>query len=196
MLTPIPNAFPRTRFVAFILNTLAVYVLALHISPWLVGRWYAWVTPTLHIATRTSPGDWLMQHFEIALAIPALLVGYLTVRQKVTLATFAWVVPTLVLIHRLLTFRDSHYSVLGGRTVSPFGYFFDIQRVMPTFLNPVASDPVQVLAQITITAPFYAGVAYSLGALAAKYRIVETLFSHEPSAEEQQVSVAAANDRD
>jgi hypothetical protein len=45
--------------------------------------------------------------------------------------------------------------------------------------NPLASDPVRVLAQMTITAPFYAGIAYSLGALASKHQLLTKLFTFE-----------------
>jgi hypothetical protein len=62
-------------------------------------------------------------------------------------------------------------------------YFFEIQRVIPTFRNPLAGDPVRVLAQMYVTAPFYAGVAYSLGALAERYRLLQTVFKHGPRTE-------------
>jgi len=54
---------------------------------------------------------------------------------------------------------------------------------MPTFANPLASDPVRVLAQISITAPFYAGVAYSLGALVSKHQLLIKLFTFEKHGE-------------
>jgi hypothetical protein len=50
---------------------------------------------------------------------------------------------------------------------------------MPTFANPLASDPERVVAQIFVTAPFYAGLAYSVAALAAKRKVVQTLFTFE-----------------
>jgi hypothetical protein len=58
-------------------------------------------------------------------------------------------------------------------------YFFDIVRVMPVMPHQRAflvSDPIRVWAQMSVTAPFYAGVAYSLGALAWKHRLAASLF--------------------
>ena len=63
-------------------------------------------------------------------------------------------------------------SVLVGDSMSVFTYFFHIERVMPTMTNPIASDPIRVLAQMTVTAPFYAGVAYSLGAWSATRKLI------------------------
>lgn len=51
---------------------------------------------------------------------------------------------------------------------------------MPTFADPLASDPVRVFAQMFVTAPFYAGVAYSFGAMVEKYRLFETIFVNKP----------------
>jgi hypothetical protein len=58
-------------------------------------------------------------------------------------------------------------------------YFFDIEKVMPTWANPLAGDPVRVAAQMFVTAPFYAGVAYSLGAVLSKRELVNKLFTFD-----------------
>ena len=58
-------------------------------------------------------------------------------------------------------------------------YFFDIQKVMPTWANPLASDPERVAAQMFVTAPFYAGLAYSLGALMSKHQLLVKPFTFE-----------------
>jgi hypothetical protein len=60
--------------------------------------------------------------------------------------------------------------------MSAFSYFFDIQTSMPTMKDFAANDPVRALAQIIVTAPFYAGIGYSLGALAAKRTLLKRLF--------------------
>jgi hypothetical protein len=64
-------------------------------------------------------------------------------------------------------------SVFIGTAVTRFGYFFDIQKVGPTW------DPVRVADQLLVTGPFYAGVAYSLGAFLAKHRVLVNLFTFE-----------------
>jgi hypothetical protein len=57
-------------------------------------------------------------------------------------------------------------------------YFFDIQKTAPTWANPFASDPVRVVAQMFVTAPF-AGVAYSARALLSKHEVLTKLFTFE-----------------
>jgi hypothetical protein len=63
--------------------------------------------------------------------------------------------------------------------MSAFKYFFDIQQVMPTLENSLATDPVRVLAQMSVTAPSYAGLAYSLGELAWNRGLLAALFKLE-----------------
>lgn len=50
---------------------------------------------------------------------------------------------------------------------------------MPTLSDIVhgdfGADPRRIDTQLFITAPFYAGVAYSLGALASKYQLLRKL---------------------
>ena len=184
---------------AFILHTYVVYFCAMHLSQWLVFHWFGWVAPILQISTSIPATDWYLQHFELATILPALLVGYInvarffpaTVRsylhegQSGSIAAWAWSVPTVVLIYRMLMYHPPS-SVLLGTSVTAIEYFFDIQKVMPTLANPLASDPVRVLAQMSITAPFYAGVAYSLGALASKHQLLTKLFAFEKHGETTQ----------
>ena len=84
-------------------------------------------------------------------------------------------IPAVVLLWRLVAFHAPS-SVLYSRSLSALGYYFDIQHVMPTFSSPLASDPVRVWAQMSVTAPFYAGVAFSAGAVVWKRRLLPRLF--------------------
>jgi len=158
------------RLGAFGLHTLAVYVCAVHLSPWLVGRWFAWGVRVLQISVATQPGDWYLQHLELTSIVPAALAGYITARRLDSVATWAYVVPMLVLAYKMLRYQAPS-SILIGRSVSVARYFLEIAHFMPTMSNPTASDPVRVLAQMTFTAPFYAGVAYSLGAWISKQEL-------------------------
>lgn len=163
------------RLGAFGLHTLAVYVCAVHLSPWLVGRWFAWGAHVLQISVATLPGDWYLQHLALASIVPAVLAGYIAARQPGSVATWAWGIPTLVLAYGMLRYHATS-SVLIGSSMSAARYYFDIEQTMPTMMNPTASDPVRVLAQMTVTASFYAGVAYSLGAWSAKRKLITKLF--------------------
>jgi hypothetical protein len=185
----------RSSFVwlgLFLLNSIVVYMCALHLSPVLVGRWFAWVTPIVGFPSGMPPTDWYLQHLELMTIVPALVAGYIDmgrflpalVGKKIgqwrsdSAASRAWIVPCAVLFYRMLAFHAPS-SVLYGSSMSAFRYFFEIQQVMPTFRNPLASDPVRVLAQMSVTAPFYAGMAYSLGAIAWRYQLLQSVVKHK-----------------
>lgn len=143
------------RVPAFAMHTLTVYILAVHVSPWLVGRWYAWIIPLLQVSTVTPAADWYLQHLELVSILPALVAGYFVACRPGSVATWAWTVPTAMLTYKMLQYQAPS-SVLGG-SLSAVNYFFEIERVMPTMRYVTPGDPLRVLAQMTITAPFYAG---------------------------------------
>lgn len=200
MAAPEPIAIEKKSFVgyvaAFILHTYLAYTCAMHLSPWLVFHWFGWIAPILQISISIPATDWYLQHFELTTILPTLFVGYINVARFFpavvrsylhegrigSIATWAWSIPTIVLLYRMLMYHAPS-SVLVGTSVTAIAYFFDIQKVMPTFANPLASDPVRVWAQMSTTAPFYAGVAYSLGALASKHQLLTKLFTFEKHGE-------------
>jgi hypothetical protein len=177
---------------AFALHTAVVYTCALHISMFLVGRWFAWGAPILQIPSRVPPADWYLQHFELVTIIPALLAGYVNVVRFVpaivgrpiwdahfdSAITWAWCVPALVLLCRMLQYHAPS-SVLFGTSLTAVKYFFEIEKVAPTWPHLNAGDPVRVADQMLVTAPFYAGVAYSLGAFLSKHQLLIKLFTFE-----------------
>jgi hypothetical protein len=155
----------------------------------LVFHWFRWVAPIFSVSTSVSPPDWYLQHFELMTVLPALLIGYVNIARflpdaqrtlmhegRHSIATWAWVLSTLVLAYRMLEFRAPG-SVLRASSMTALKYFFDIQTVAPTFQNPLASDPIRVWAQFSFTAPFYAGVAYSLGTLGSKHQFADKTFT-------------------
>ena len=180
---------------AFMLHTYVAYACAMHLSEWLVFHWFGWVAPIVHVSIGIPAADWYLQHFELMTILPALVVGYLNVARILpaiirnfiheghhSIATWAWTFPTLVLVYRMLEYHAPS-SVLFGSSMTAIKYFFEIQTVMPTRHNPLASDPVRVWAQMSVTAPFYAGIAYSLGALVSKHQLLTKLFVFEKHGE-------------
>jgi hypothetical protein len=173
----------------FLLDTFLVYVCAIHLSPMLVGRWFAWIVPALGIRSSVTPANWYMRHLELATIVPAFIAGYIdpgrflpaTIGKQIatwrsgSAASRAWIIPTAFLLWRLLSFHAPR-SVLYGSSMSAFGYYFDIQHVVPTLSNLLAGDPVRVWSQMSVTAPFYAGVAFSVGALVWEYRMLPGMF--------------------
>lgn len=177
-----PGALPVGSFA---LHTTAAAICALHFGPWLLSRWFAWIVPLTGMAYHAPTGnDWL-QHFELTSIVPAILVGYVLSRHFPGMATRAWILPTLILAYKLLTFTAPYSSILIAPHVSTrFFYFFDIQRTMLTLTPGFGGvDPIRSAEQITVVAPFYAGVAYSVGALAARHSLLEKFLGHSRSME-------------
>lgn len=172
----------------FLLNTFLVYMCA-HFSRILVGKWLPMIANAFSSPIYGSPWDWYLRHLELVSIPPALAAGYFdigrflpaTIGRRIgewrsgAAGTWAWIVPTFLLLYKMAIFRAPS-SVLVGTSMSTFSYFFDIQKVMPTLENPLVSDPVRVLRQLYLTAPFYAGVAFSMGALVWKRRLLSRFF--------------------
>jgi len=186
---PVRDGWGFGSLVALGIHTFVVYACALHLSPWLVYHWFGWVAPMLQISSSTPATDWYLQHLEMMTIVPALVLGHVnvirffhpTIRSYFgsgSAAAWAWAVPVIVLGYKMLLY-DASSSVLYGTSMSAIGYFLDIQKVMPTRSNFLTSDPIRVLAQMTVTAPFYAGIAYSLGGLASKHRLLAKFFTSE-----------------
>jgi len=178
MVAPIPvvlvdKPISRTgRAVFLFLHTIAVYVCVLFFSPQVVSFWFRWLAPRLQINSNITYYAWLWHHVLLVSVAPALIVGYLTVRRLNSMATWAWAVPALVLAYKMLTYHASG-SVLYENRVSLFQYFFGVIQAD----DPFVVDPWRLLMQWDVTAPFYAGVAYSAGALLSKHGVFKSLFT-------------------
>ena len=161
----------------FALHTTAAAVCGLHLFPWLLSRWYVWIMPLSGLSSHAPTGnDWL-QHFELTSIVPALVLGYLLPRYLRRMATYAWVLPAVILVYKLLTFTEPQVSVLAPHSSTRWEYFFVIQRTMPTFTPGFGGvDPIRVAEQIDFVAPFYAGLAYSAGAVAETHDLVKRIF--------------------
>jgi hypothetical protein len=170
----------------FALHTAAAAICGVHLGPWLLSRWYVWMLPltgrTIHIPT----GNDHLQNFEVVSVVPALVLGYLLARRFGRFAGYAWVLPTVVLAYKLLTFTEPFASVLAASSsMTRFEYFFVIQRRIPTFTPGFGGvDPIRVALQMTVVAPFYSGLAYSVGALADKRNFLDRVFRRSPIQDE------------
>jgi hypothetical protein len=175
---------------AFAVHTFLVYFLATNLSPILVGRWFAWALPAIQFHTVISPRDWYLQNLELITILPALIGGYINlprfvptvvagqIREVLPGGAWAWIIPTLVLLYKMAAY-GAPSSVFYSGSHSAFKYFFQIVPHMPRWEEIVqgnlGADPVRISAQLFVTAPFYAGVSYSVGALASKYEVIQKL---------------------
>jgi hypothetical protein len=178
----------------FSLHTTAAAICGIHFGPWLLSRWYAWILPLLGMSSHTPTGnDWL-EHFELTSIVPALVVGYLLSRHLGRLATYAWVLPTAILVYKLLTFTEPQASVLVPHSSMRWEYFFVIQRRMPTLaLGFGGIDPIRLAEQINVVAPFYAGLAYSAGAIAEMHDLLMRIFGNSRTQAETETTQLEEN---
>ena len=177
---------------ALAVHTFLVYFLAANVSPILVGRWFAWVLPALQFHPAISPRDWYLQNLELITVVPAVIGGYINlprfvptvvggqITEALPSAAWVWIIPTLVLLYKMAVY-EAPSSVLYSGSHSAFKYFFEIMPHMPKWEEIVQgnldADPTRLFAQLYVTAPFYAGVSYSAGALASKHGVIQKLRS-------------------
>ena len=176
---PTPQvAMPKTKVVSrwelawFALHVATVYVLVKFVTPWLAGWAYGKLLPFLQIHPSSSVYEFEFSHVFLFSLIPALIAGAVTARFKHKVAQLVWIVPMAVLAYKLATFSSPH-SVLYNPPSSPiWHYYFGGDFLIPQFHSwrefweAASSNPdmARGMAQLTFTAPFYAGVAYSLAA--------------------------------
>ncbi|HUE53858.1 MAG TPA: hypothetical protein VMO80_16055 [Terriglobales bacterium] len=161
----------------FALHTTTVALCSIFLAP-RVGRWLAWLLTGS--ATMPGAGDYYLQHMELLAILPTLVIGYVVSRHFPRLAIWAWTLPTIILVYNLLTFTNPSRSVMFSDPWSRFTYFFVIQRSMPVLAPGFGGvDVIRVVQQMFVAAPFYSGLAYTLGALAARHNLLQT-FSAGP----------------
>ncbi len=182
--------WPGTEAIgAFALHTTAAAVCGIHFGPWLLSRWFVWILPLAGISSGTPRADYWLQHLELVSVVPALVAGFVVSRYFEKLSSWAWILPTIILSYKLLTFTNAHASVFASDPWAGFSYYFVIQQHMPIFdsFGFGGSDPVRVAAQMTVVVPFYSGVAYSVGAILRKYKVTDRIASSLRSEREPEV---------
>lgn len=155
----------------FALHLLAVYALALAISPLLLGFFYRHIATQIEQGTSIPELQYYFAHLFLATFVPAIAAGYLNFRYRHAAALWIWLVPTAILVYKLLTLQPP--SVFNGRWSGVFAYFFSSDWSVPTSAQEAFSSNLQgmrvYIAQTNYSAPFYAGAAYSIGAFARKH---------------------------
>jgi hypothetical protein len=159
------------QIVWFLLHVAVVYAIVNFCTAWLAGWTREKLFPLLQIRT-TSSGqfEFLFSHLLEFSFVTAFLTGLVNARPKHRVAQFVWLVPTAILAYKLAIFPAP--SVLQSQLTAAFHQYFGGGFLIREFrdwhdfwsiagLNP---DMKRGMAQMTFTAPFYAGVGYSLAA--------------------------------
>jgi hypothetical protein len=138
-------------------------ILAFWLDPWHASTSFA----ATYVFERS---EFLFSHIFVFSFLPAFAVGLISAGFKHSVAQFVWLVPAVVLAYKFLTFPAS--SVLQSQFQVAFHQYFGSGFQIPQFrdwhefwiimrTNP---DMLRGKAQLDFTAPFYAGIGYSVAA--------------------------------
>jgi hypothetical protein len=154
----------------FLLDLAAVYVLVELIVPWLIGWTHNSLLPILQHPFRSGRFEFAYSHILAFSFIPAFLLGLINARFRRKAAQFVWLVPAAILAYKFVTFPSP--SVFQRQFSTAFHQYFGGGFVIPEsrswqeFASIATSnaDMTRGMVQLRFTAPFYAGVGYSLAA--------------------------------
>jgi len=168
-----PTFFLRLSW--FALHLAAVYFVVKFVSLPLAGWTRNWLLPLVQEPTSTGSFEFFFSPIFFFACAPAFCLGILASQFKHRAAHFVWLVPAGILAYKLLTFRAVAASVLQRPPASipiAFHQYFGDDFHIPEYrdfhdlFQIAASSPdmARGMDQLTFTAPFYAGVAYSIAA--------------------------------
>lgn len=154
----------------FFLHLAMVYAIVNFCTPWLAGWTRGRLLPLLQRRTPSSSQfEFLSSHLLAFSFVPAFLTALVNARFKHRVAQFVWLVPTAILAYKFATFPAP--SVLQNQLSAAFHQYFGGGFLIGEFrswddLRSLYSNPdmTRCMAQFFYTAPFYAGVGYSVGA--------------------------------
>jgi hypothetical protein len=159
------------KFVWFVAHLAVVYLVVNWVTSWLAGWFQGFLLPALVWPKSESQFQFLFSHVFAFSFVPAFLISLANVRFKQNVVAYVWLVPTMILSYKLLTFTTP--SVLQNHASSAFHQYFGGGFSIPEYRNwqefwsitASSADMERGLAQMRFTAPFYAGLAYSIGGL-------------------------------
>jgi hypothetical protein len=154
----------------FLFHVAVVYAITTFCTTWLAGWTRGTLLPLLQRPTSSSSFEFLFSHLLVFSFVPAFAVGLINARFKHKAAQFVWLVPTVILVYKFLTFPAP--SVFHSQFSSAFhqyfggGFLIREFRDWHDFWTLVRSNPdmMRGKAQLDFTAPFYAGIGYSVAA--------------------------------
>ena len=167
---PVGHVGVAWQILWFLLHLAAVYSIVKICTPWLAGWTRGILLPLLQHPTPSGRFEYLYSHVFGFSFIPASLAGLVNARFKHEAAQFVWLVPAAILAYKFATFAAS--SVLQSQFSAAFHQYFGGGFMIPEFRDwhdfwaivGSNSDMTRGLAQLEFTAPFYAGVGYSVAA--------------------------------
>ena len=175
----------------FFPHLIAVYAIVNFFTPWLAGWTWGKLLPILQHPTSSGRFEFLFSHILAFSFVPTFLFGMINAKFKHKAAQFVWFVPAAILAYEFATFPTT--SVFQSHFPAAFHQYFGGGFLIPEYHDwhefwSIAGsyDMTRGMAQLKFTAPFYAGVGYSLAAWIGRRtdlnrRIVEKVTMWEES---------------
>jgi len=154
----------------FLFHLAVVYAIVNVCTP-LLARWTRdTLLPLLQHPSSSGRFEYLYSHLFVFSFIPGFVGGFVNARFRHKAAQFVWLLPAVILAYKFRMFPSP--SVLQGQRSAAFHQYFGGGFTIPDFRNwqeflSIAgsnSDMARGRAQTNFTAPFYAGIGYSLAA--------------------------------
>jgi hypothetical protein len=150
----------------FPLHQAAVYLLAEYGIVALSAQIHNVVLPVLQIPSPESRLQFLFNHFPMFCAICGIVIGGVAASYRHRSALMVWLLPAVILGYELAIFPAGLYQdhwALASRHYFAGGFLIpEFQNFKEMFRN-WNSDNSRGIDQLRFTAPFYVGVAYSIG---------------------------------
>jgi hypothetical protein len=153
----------------FLFHLAAVYATVKFCTPWLAGWTRGTLLPLLQLPASSGRFEFLFSHVFAFSFIPAFLLGMINAKFKHKAAQFVWVVPAAILAYKFSTFPAP--SVWQSQFPAAFRQYFGGGFLVPEYGNwdefwsiAASYDVTRGMVQLKFTAPFYAGIGYSLAA--------------------------------
>lgn len=172
------SAIAGRQVLRFFLHLAALYL----VVNLCVSSFAAWIyrvfLSALQIHTTRSGFEFLFSHLLFFSFVPGFLSGLLNARFRHRVAEFVWIVPVVALLYKLATFPATGSVLLQSHSWPAIHEYFSGGFLVPEvhtwegftglFSNP---DLVRGIHQLRFTAPFYAGIAYSLAAALSRHNL-------------------------
>jgi hypothetical protein len=158
----------RVQVLRFALHLATVYAITTFCTSRLAVWTHGTLLPLLREPSSSTSSEFLFSHLLAFSFVPAFTVGLINARFKHKVAQFVWLVPTVILFFKFLSFRST--SVLHSQLSLAFHHYFGGGFLIPEFRDwhdfwttvGSNSDLKRAMAQLSFTAPFYAGIGYSV----------------------------------
>lgn len=150
----------------FFPHLAAVYAAVELCTPWLAGWTRGTLLPLLQYPISSGRFEFFFSPIFAFSFIPAFLCGLINARFKHKAPQFVWPVPAAILAHEFATlparpvfqsqFSAAFHQYFGGFLVPEYHNWQDFWSIA------VSNDVTRAMAQLKFTAPFYAGIGYSV----------------------------------